>query len=111
MRELCVRPETAMHLSLIEETGRLGVGRADQLRIVLFLRRVTQRTQSEPVPNKASVEGSGTDSSLVVSPPETAMAVDPSRDPRSILSLNGTVIALIAAPPITPVKTPASAYF
>ena len=100
-----------MHLSVKRKHEDLDRGGAGQLRIVPFLRRVTQRTQSEPVPNKASVEGSGTDSSLVVSPPETAMAVDPSRDPRSILALNGTVIALIAAPPIIPVKTPASAYF
>jgi hypothetical protein len=98
-----------------EETLRLGWVDFVSYEWRPFLRHMTPR-RSEPVPNKANVEGSGTDSSLVVSPPEMAMAVDPSRAPRSILTLNRTILtldctvmALIAAPRIIPVKTPASA--
>src|SRR5216684_121753 len=99
-----------------EETLRLGWVDFVSYEWRPFLRRMTPRRPSEPVPNKANVEGSGTDSSLVVSLPEMAMAVDPSRAPRSILALNRTILtldctvmALIAAPRIIPVKTPASA--
>jgi hypothetical protein len=94
-----------MGLFTKEETSKVVLPMSCQLRVAPFLRRRAPRRVSEPVPNKANVEGSGTDSSLVVSPEVIA---DPSAR-RAISTVRCTVLALMTAPPTLPGNTPVSA--
>ena len=70
-----------------------------------FLRAAPANARA-PVPNSASVEGSGTAVDKVVSPPE--IVVEPSKNPLPVLTVNCTLTPFTLTEPIVPLTTPVS---